>query len=459
MNSSWAEQHKNKIILVVTALVALFAGSFVYYSHVLPKTTIHDGVYIGELNLSGLTKDEAEARLKQATAESVKTQVMSFVLDDTTYTIPYEDLGYKVDIDKTVERAYAVGRTESGVVNYVALITPFIPKTIDLADGLDSKLLNDAINHLATRYYVAARNADVLITDSGEVQKVTPAAGRYLNADDARKKILDNVKKNEPVNLLINPIYPEITEEAFTDIDALLGEFTTDYHTSAKGRKANVALGSNFFNHMVVKPGENVSFLDTVGGITADNGFESAGVLVNGELEQGVGGGICQVSSTLYNALILADLQIDERYNHSRPIAYVDPGTDAAVVEGYKDLKFTNNTNHNIYLKAQADGNTLHFQVFGHGADRDYDVTIASKLVSVQEPDTLTQYTSKLDEGDEKVESRGKKGYVYATYKTITKDGESETVKIATSNYIPKDRVVLVGTGERDDDEMLAKSK
>ena len=95
------------------------------------------------------------------------------------------------------------------------------------------------------------------------------------------------------------------------------------------------------------------------------------------------------MSTTLYNALLLSNLQIDERHNHTRPIAYVDIGTDAPVVEGYKDLKFTNNLPHRIYLKSEADGKKLTFQVFGNKADKIYDVEIFTKLLGVESPKTV----------------------------------------------------------------------
>ena len=208
---------------------------------------------------------------------------------------------------------------------------------------------------------------------------------------------------------------------------------------------------------MKLKPGQEISFNDTIGEISEETGFKNATVIVGGEYEDGIGGGICQVSTTLYNSLILSDLEIVERHNHSRPINYVDLGTDAAVARGYKDLKFKNNTNNPIVIMAKADGEKLDFKVLGNSSDRDYEIKIIPERLGVVSPDVKTTYSDSIPEGETVVKESGKRGYSYKTNKEIIKDGEVlEKKEISKSYYVPKDKILVVGTGtsskDSDDD-------
>ena len=209
---------------------------------------------------------------------------------------------------------------------------------------------------------------------------------------------------------------------------------------------------------MKLNPGDEISFNDIVGEISEATGFKNATVIVGGEYETGIGGGICQVSTTLYNSLILSDLEIVERHNHSRPINYVDLGTDAAVARGYKDLKFKNNTNNPIIILTEADGQKLDFKVLGNSADRDYQVKIIPERLGVVSPDVKTTYSDSIPEGETVVKESGKNGYSYKTYKEVVKNGEVvEKKEISKSYYVPKSKVLVVGTGSssksNDDDE------
>ncbi|EGY79347.1 VanW family protein [Peptoniphilus indolicus] len=459
MGNKISEKMKDKRVVAAMCVGVIFLISLLYYGNVSKSTNIYGGVRVGDIDLSKLSKQEAYEKLSKQKTEDLKNKNMSFLLEDKTIEIPYEQLGYNADIKTAVERAYDVGRTGNVFIDYINIVTPFYQKNITLNEGFEVSSLDKSLAYLTDKVFKEPVNADVVTTKEKEFKVLKSETGRYLDVNTTRDSILSNISKNEVIPLKVNISYPKVTEEKFEGIDAILSEFTTDYSTSAAGRKANVAIGAQFFNGLVVEPSQNISFNGTVGEISVKNGFQKAGVLVNGELEQGVGGGICQVSTTLYNALLLSNLQIDERHNHTRPIAYVDIGTDAAVVEGYKDLKFTNNLPHRIYLKSEADGKKLTFQVFGNKADKIYDVEIFTKLLGVESPKTVKKFTYKLYENEEEVESSGAKGYSYATYKKLKK-GETETTeKISNSYYLPKDKVILVGTKEKDSAKEMVASK
>ena len=131
---------------------------------------------------------------------------------------------------------------------------------------------------------------------------------------------------------------PQGSEEELSKVKDVLGTFSTNYASSASGRKANIANGSKKINGSVIYPGEEFSVYQTVSPFNADNGYKLAGAYENGTTVDAYGGGICQVSTTLYNAVIRAELEVTERSGHSMIVGYVDPSADAAIAGEYKDL-------------------------------------------------------------------------------------------------------------------------
>ncbi|WP_138159655.1 VanW family protein [Peptoniphilus catoniae] len=444
---------KNKNFLSITILCLIIFISLGYYLGVKDSNTIHRGIKISGINVGKLTKKEAVKKVNQEKFQEIKDRSFDFKDGDMEYSFGYDDVGYKLDIEGAVEEAYSIGRSDSFFKNFIDIVkNPLINKNINLSSSLDDDKLNSVVENLALNVYKEPINAEIEYNKSSGFRLVSSQNGRYVDSNELKNLIINNKEDGEPIDIPIIVSYPDIKEEDFNGIDILYAEFSTDYSKSIENRKDNISLGAGHFNNLLIKPGEEISFNETVGDISEKTGFKNAAVIINGEFDQGIGGGICQVSTTLYNALIRSDLNIVERHNHTRPISYVPLGTDAAVAEGYKDLKFINSTNHNIYIKSFADGKDLTFQIFGNSNDKDYEVKIVPKLLNVSEPKTIEKYSKDMDEGESKVEKKGSKGYSYETYKEIIKDNEVvKTERISNSNYQAQDRVVIIGERHKED--------
>ena len=169
------------------------------------------------------------------------------------------------------------------------------------------------------------------------------------------------------VELVVDTIEPGGDEESLSKIKDKLGSASTDYSTSSSNRKINVANAVSKINGTILYPGESFSVLSAVLPFEIENGYAAAGSYVQGEVVESIGGGVCQVSTTLYLALLRAELQIDARSNHSMLVSYVKPAFDAAVAEGFKDLKFTNNSDAPIYIYGTADGETVAITIVRFG--------------------------------------------------------------------------------------------
>ncbi len=227
--------------------------------------------------------------------------------------------------------------------------------------------------------------------------------------------------------------------------------YTTSFSDSTKNRKYNIRFGADKINGTILKPGEVFSANDTLGKRTRKNGWKNAGAYEGGEVVQQAGGGVCQLSSTLYNAVLYADLEIVERRNHSMPVHYVMRGRDATInsVGNIIDFKFRNNTSGDIIILAYTEGNNLHMEIYGLPFETDeYDrIEIRTKQTGSQGIKTEYTYDDTKKETYKKTTSNGSKGYTVRTYKDYYKgDTLVKTDDLGLSVYKMFPKKVTVGT-------------
>ena len=219
----------------------------------------------------------------------------------------------------------------------------------------------------------------------------------------------------------------------------LRSQFFTSYQTSSEERKSNIALAVKSINGTLLGAYEEFSFNRTVGERTVKRGYKTAKIIVGGEFVDGVGGGVCQVSTTLYNAVILAGLKIVEYHPHSLPVSYVAPSFDAMVNSSWADLRFINNTKNPIIIMAVANGERLIVKIYGQKMEE----KIERKSVVIEEipaPENLVidddsgAYPD-LYEGESRVIKYGAKGYKSEGYLLVTKNGKTQSKKVRTDTY------------------------
>ena len=244
---------------------------------------------------------------------------------------------------------------------------------------------------------------------------------------------------------------PQLTTE---DIESqlfgdTLGEHQTKFNTGDVGRSKNIMLAAHKINGTILAPGEVFSYNGVVGERSYSEGFETAHVYVNGETVDGVGGGICQVSSTLFNAVVYANLDIVERVNHQLTVSYVPLGRDATVDYGNIDFRFKNSTGHPLKIVCTADNGIMYTGLFGTKEDKSLDVSFETSVIRELDPPERKKDDPTLPKGEEKIEKPGSSGYVVDTYKIVKRDGkEPERIYLCRSTYNGSFKEILVGTGE-----------
>ena len=269
--------------------------------------------------------------------------------------------------------------------------------------------------------------------------------------------LIDAILQADPlsgdtIQIPITVLEPATTREMLEGKYTRRGQgYTTSFSDSTKNRKYNIRFGADKINGTILKPGEVFSANDTLGKRTRKNGWKNAGAYEGGEVVQQAGGGVCQLSSTLYNAVLYADLEIVERRNHSMPVHYVSRGRDATInsVGNIIDFKFRNNTSGDIIILAYTEGNNLHMEIYGLPFETDeYDrIEIRTKQTGSQGIKTEYTYDDTKKETYKKTTSNGSKGYTVRTYKDYYK-GETlvKTDDLGLSVYKMFPKKVTVGT-------------
>lgn len=261
------------------------------------------------------------------------------------------------------------------------------------------------------------------------------------------KKIIESEEKEE-YTIKLSITHPkvltnQIGTEAFPD---LLSSFSTKYDSTNAPRANNLALAASKINGTVVMPGEVFSYNKTVGKRTVEAGYKEAAGFSGGRVVPMLGGGICQVSSTLYDAVLYANLGIVERHNHMFQVAYIDTGKDATVVWGSLDFKFENTRNYPIMIQASAKSGTLQIKIYGIKEEVEYEVEIVAKILNYTPYRVIYETDYSLAPGQEKVVQSGIQGCKSITYKIVKLNGvEKEQIVLSSDSYDPQNKIIKRG--------------
>lgn len=274
------------------------------------------------------------------------------------------------------------------------------------------------------------------------------ADGIDFDLENAKTLLLEQKEQYEIPLIITKPskTTKEIGTEAFPD---LLATFSTKYQASNVNRTTNLRLAANKINGTVLLPGEEFSYNKTVGERTIAAGFKEAAVFNAGRVENGLGGGICQISTTLYDAVVMANLDVTVRRNHQFVTSYVPAGKDATVVWGSQDFKFKNTRKYPVRITATVQGGTATVQVWGLKEEVEYDITIETKKTATIAYTTQYIQDASLPAGQQKVIQEGSNGRKVEAYKVKRLNGQViSTTLLSKDTYNAMKKIVHVGTGQ-----------
>ncbi len=412
--------------------------------------TISDGIYIGEVAVGGMTAAEAEEAV-ESYAQSLSQETVTLSANGNVLEATVEELGLSEDVEATVSEAINYGKTGNLIDRYKAKKDlEHEDKVFPMAMTVDENTAKDYLEEHAPEVNQEAVDYG-LTREDGEFTVVEGKDGIEVNVDSSVQAIADYFAEgwnpDASVELIVQVTEPQGSEEELSKVQDVLGSFSTNYSSSAKGRKTNVAKGTELINGSVIYPGETFSVYEAVSPFSEENGYALAGSYENGTTVQTYGGGICQVSTTLYNAVIRAELEIVERYGHSMIVNYVDPSADAAIAGTVKDLKFKNNTEAPIYIEGYADGSTVGFRIYGQETrDPDREISFVSETTGTTPATTEFKATDAAIGTVTKVQS-SHDGKTAQLWKVVTVNGVEQSRELFnTTTYEMSPTIYEVGT-------------
>ena len=433
--------------LALTLLFFLSFGTALLLSSYLAPDKIVPGVQVEGLDLSGLTAAQAEERLAPRAAALAATELF-LQAKERTYTVKAADIGIGADVAQTVQNALAVGH--SGTLwqqLYERRRVRREGRHLPLELSLDTRKLQGYLMQLAQDVDSPPRDARLVLNERNEAQPVAGKAGCALALPESEERIVTAVRRGGGrVELAVQEIPPKQTVAdlwrlGIRDVVAL---YTTRFQAGNRDRTYNLKLGAAAIDGHIVAPGEVFSFNEVVGPREEEQGYREAPVIIKNELVPGIGGGICQVSSTLYNAVLLAGLDPVERSNHSLPSAYIGLGRDATVAYGSIDFKFKNTRPEPVMLGSRVHGDELTIAVFG--TLREERVEIITAVEEEIPFPVLFQEDPALKPGENKLKQEGKPGYKVTVRRRFRRGGQVVREEVLSRDtYHPQPEVHLVG--------------
>ena len=510
------KRSKKKIIISIIIIILMLLFFSTIFSLInINNVKIATGVSIEGIAVSGLTKEEAKAKLETTYSEKMQKNIDIKYGEYETELNPTA-LEVKYDVDKAVEEAYSIGRDNNIFINnYMILFTMVGKKNIDVNMTLNEDVTKQTIENIEsnlpgimTEWGYSVEDNKLIITSgkegiaikTDELINIVKDRLNDINLNDDIIEIPVETKKPSEIDVdkIHNEIYKEVkdayyTKDPFTvypevegvDFDIAkareiisaeekeeyvieltitkpnvtvnqigteafpdqLATFSTRYDASDKDRTTNLTLACQKMNGKVLLPGETFSYNETLGPRTYSAGYRNAKVYENGQVVDGIGGGICQISSTLYNAALMSDMEIVERRNHQFVTSYVGAGRDATVVYGLTDFKFKNTRKYPVKIIASAKGGVATVSIFGiKEPDREYTYSFSTQTISTIPYTTKYVEDSSLAPGKEVVKQKGANGIITQTYMTKRLDGKVVSTELLSKDtYTAMQRIVYRG--------------
>ncbi len=419
------------------------------------SSLITEGVYIGKVYVGGMTEEEAVSAV-EAYVREVSQAVFTLEAGDGSITLTAEQMGVFVQSEKAVKEAMAICKSGNLIKRYKdRKDLEQGGKVLPLEFGINKSAVTALLNDNASRLNTEPVN-NGLTRENGEFKIVEGKTGVKIDAEESAEMISSYLQDgwdglDAEITLAADIVEPEGTREQLLRVKDVLGTFHTNYSTSAAGRCTNVELATSKIDGTVLYPGDEFSVGQTINPLDAAHGYELAGSYENGTTVQSYGGGVCQVSTTLYNAVILAELDVTERSNHTMIVSYVKPSMDAAIAGDYMDLKFKNNTAAPIYIEGYTEGKNVYFTIYGEETrPSNRVVSFESEVIASDDP--VTQFVAtEAPLGTMETAQSKHVGYIAQLWKVVTVDGVVQSrEKYNKSTYHASPKIVHIGTSTAD---------
>lgn len=453
MGKPTAEQRPPRrtiMLLALLLIIGVFIGAGIAIGLLMahPPNRIPPGVTILGLDVSGLTMTETLLRVEGA-AKSVLHQPITLELEGELWTLDPQQVGIHPAMDTVVAKALAIGRHGSVPERLIDLWYARIG-LYDMGMQLlwDDSAIENWLDQLSAEVFSDPVDAKLDVLPDGSIVYYDAVDGRKLRRTETKTALLAASARRHERRIIV-PVVPIQPEVRVSDLKALhirkpIARFTTRFSFNDPNRVHNIHLAAETLHGIVLAPSETFSFNEGVGPRMEALGYKEAPVIIQGELVPDIGGGVCQVSTTLYNAVLLAGLTIDARAPHSIPPTYVPLGMDAAVAYGHLDLQFTNSSNQHVFIAAAVEGNQLTISLFANESRGRFH--LESVIEEVRLPQKREVVDPTMRPGEVQVVREGTEGYRVNVWRIDENAGSGiHRTLVAHSSYPARDRIIITG--------------
>lgn len=441
--------------LLLLCSILVLGSSYIIFQRFVsryPKDKIYQNIYIGSVDVSGMTEKEAQELMEQR-LETGRQAVIVMRVGEKEEAVPMEELGLQYqDIKKQVKAAFDYGKSGSLWNRFWRLR--------ELSEGKKVLDENYTLNKKQTRAFMDERIVpladhaqNAAMERQGDGFKITKEKqGKTVDVDKSVSAILKHLNngwdlKDFTLEMIQKEEQPSVKAKDLETVKEELGSYSTD--AGGGERLKNLKTGVEKLNGTVLGPGEEISVHDVTAPYDKEHGYVAAGSYENGQVVETYGGGICQVSTTLYNAVLFAELEVTERYPHSMLVAYVDPSRDAAIAGDIKDFKFKNNYKTPIYIEGGIDGDgQLKFTIYGKETrKKGRTVEYESEITSTEEYGRTYKEDPSAPLGSMKYEGSPHTGKSAKLWKIVKEDGKEVSRDVINeSTYKKSNEILMVGT-------------
>ncbi|MCX7842498.1 MAG: VanW family protein [Clostridia bacterium] len=434
-----------RITKTIIALSLISASVFIFVlicGYTLNAKTFYKNIYVEGVDLSGKTLYEASEILKVKVSQEYINNAIALKYKNNTWQIKMADIGLNMQLEEALGKAYRLGRDGDLIQRLCRILKMRInPINISLQCKLNRDKLTEHLSHIKTKIDIQEKNASVSFK-KGIITINKETVGKQMPIDK-NIELLENriVQRNfEDFEIYVEEKLPGILYSDIKEISSVLGTFTTAYNANDANRSHNIRLGAERLNNLLLMANDIFSMNEALGPRTLENGYLEAPVIFRNELVPGAGGGVCQVTTTLYNAVLLSGLEVLQRTHHSWPLGYVEPGRDATIADDYIDFKFQNSMGYPVCIVSEAAGGSLTISILGRSPEVPVTIRLKTQILEEYQPDgeeILVDNT--VPETDKIVVREAKKGVKVVLYReTYNKGGELlNREKISEDIYKP----------------------
>lgn len=446
-------------LVLITLLLGMIVGTlYIFFDMKKYDDKIFPGVYVENFDVGGLSAEQAQTQLSSKVEEYLKDPIYLIYKDKKWVFYPTAYIGF--DYSESIDRALSLGKSRFFLKDYFTIIQfkknpVHIPLKVEFKKNLADAFFEEIIDG------ISIEPKDAYFKINGDlVDIVDDIRGVKPDIEQLKKEIVKSLwEKNKAIDIPVKQIEAHKTRENLLsmNIKVKVAEYSTKFNKSLKERTQNIRLAAEKINGHIIAPGEVFSFNDAVGERTSEKGYKEAPIFFKNETIPGIGGGVCQLSSTIYNLALLTDMEIIERSNHSLPVSYVPLGRDATVNYNVIDLKFKNNTGNYLMMGAEVVDDTLTVKFYGNKAIKQ-DVKFISEVMKKIPPPITIKKDYELEKGKTKLKE-GSPGYQVRLWKVSNVNGKQEKVLVSVDTYNPVPSILYVGEKDNAGTSMIVSPK